>query len=265
MAKDEPSDGERTHLESAQTPQGAPTRITISATDPTIELVAPRHPEGKQSPNRSPSIEPTSPEGEPEAARDPSGDRDHDQRSQGLMNREPGRDEDRGQTQRDQKAQLRANHDREPRRDEDRRGDQEHRMHHQGQHSMMSLLITAGVALIFGLIGAIGYSYFFGSKSDESSSSHSGKDAGSQQESGSKGSSGGDSKGELPQKASTERSGSSAMARSVASGDGDSLKEQLVKLNHRIDGLGKRADRLQELLSLAVPLLQRIAPQTSGQ
>ena len=34
-----------------------------------------------------------------------------------------------------------------------------------------------------------------------------------------------------------------------------------MNLNRQIDRLGERVDRLQELLSLAVPLLQRIAPK----
>ena len=51
---------------------------------------------------------------------------------------------------------------------------------------LKNLLITAMVAAIFGVLGAMGYSHFFGSKSGEPSSSRSKTEAGLSQESSSK-------------------------------------------------------------------------------
>ena len=41
----------------------------------------------------------------------------------------------------------------------------------------------------------------------------------------------------------------------------DQTRQQIRNLDGQIDRLGERVDRLQQLLSLAVPLLQRIAPK----
>ena len=51
---------------------------------------------------------------------------------------------------------------------------------------MTNLLITAAVALISGVIGAMGYSHFFGPKPGEPASSQSKTEAGSNKESSSK-------------------------------------------------------------------------------
>ena len=76
---------------------------------------------------------------------------------------------------------------------------------------MTNLLITAAVALISGVIGAMGYSYFFGPKPDESSSSQSKTEAGSNKESSSKSKSGGGSNPESAQESSTQASTSSSI------------------------------------------------------
>ena len=74
------------------------------------------------------------------------------------------------------------------RRDEDDRGDRPDQAQPQPrQPSMMTnLLVTAAVALISGVIGAMGYSQFFGPKPGESSSSQSKTEAASNRESSSK-------------------------------------------------------------------------------
>ena len=99
-----------------------------------------------------------------------------------------------------------------------------------------NLLITASVALVCGVIGAMGYSHFFGPKSKGSSPDQSqGKsDSGSKNEPGPKEKSGG---GE-----SKERKGSNAQASttnsipSVSSAkDADMVKQQINELSQRVD------------------------------
>jgi hypothetical protein len=129
-------------------------------------------------------------------------------------------------------------------------------------HSMMtSLLITAAVALISGVVGAMGYSHFVDSKSGEPSAAPSKSEAGSSKEtrSGSKG--GGGSNTDSAKESSAQALTSSSTSGFGATQEGENLKQQIVNLNKRIDRLGEDVARLQELLSLAVPLLQRMAPK----
>jgi len=109
-------------------------------------------------------------------------------------------------------------------------------------------ILTAVIALICGVAGAAGYSYFFAPKPAEPSQSK--------------------TEAAADKKSSSTRSGEaqSAEAQSLTPGSSsaqaaDDLKQQIMSLSKRIDRLGERVDRLQELLSLAVPLLQRIAPK----
>ena len=133
---------------------------------------------------------------------------------------------------------------------------------HSEQPSMMTnLLITAAVALICGVIGAMGYSHFFGPKPGEASSSQSKTEAGSNKESGAKSKSGGGSDTESAKESGTQASTASAIPGVSSAQEVDELKQQIRNLNQKIDRLGERVDRLQQLLSLAVPLLQRIAPK----
>jgi len=153
--------------------------------------------------------------------------------------------------------------DRAPTRNEDDRGHQRDQAQPQPHRPSMlpSLLITAVVALISGVIGAMGYAYLSGSKPGEASSSHTKSEAGFNQESSSTTRSGGGSNAGSAQESSTQSSTSPSMQGSSSGQDADTLKEQITKLNRRIDRLGEAVDRLQQLLSLAVPLLQRIAPK----
>ena len=141
----------------------------------------------------------------------------------------------------------------------DRRGEAQPRSR---QPSMITnLLTTAAVALICGVIGAMGYSHFFGSKSGDPSSSQSKTEAGSSQESNSKTRSGGGPNTDSANASSNRTSTSSAIPGSSPPEEADELKRQITNLNQRIDRLGQQVDRLQELLSLTVPLLQRITPK----
>ena len=147
--------------------------------------------------------------------------------------------------------------------DKDDRGDQRAPAQPRPRQPSMitNLLITATVALICGVFGAMGYSYFFGSKPGEPSSSQSKTEAGSSQESSSKTKSDGGPNTDSANASSNRASTSSATPGSSSANEADELKQQIMNLNQRIDRFGERVDRLQELLSLAVPLLQRMAPK----
>ena len=65
---------------------------------------------------------------------------------------------------------------------------------------------------------------------------------------------------EAPKGSTTQTSSPSSPA-AIPAAEAAELKDQMRILSQRIDQLGERVDRLQTLLSLAVPLLQRIAPK----
>jgi hypothetical protein len=124
------------------------------------------------------------------------------------------------------------------------------------QPSMLTnMLITAVVSLSCGAAGAMGYSHFFGPDSGDSHSSHSQADAGSHKESTANRKSGGGSTAESAHDPSTQASTASSVQ------EFNELKQQITKLGQRIDRLGEQVDRSQTMLSLALPLLQRIAPK----
>jgi hypothetical protein len=133
---------------------------------------------------------------------------------------------------------------------------------HLRQPSMLkSLLITATVAAIFGVLGAMGYSNLFGSMSGEPASSRSKTAAGLSQESSSTTRSVGGPNTDSANESSHRASTSSAIPGSSSAKDADELKRQIMNLNKRIDRFGEQVDRIHQLLSLALPLLQRIAPK----
>ncbi len=148
--------------------------------------------------------------------------------------------------------------------DKDGRGDQRDQAqpHPQQPSRLKNLLITATVAAIFGVLGAMGYSHFFGSKSGEPSSSRSKTEAGSSQESSSKTKSDGGPNTDSANASSNRASTSSAIPGPSSAKEADELKQQIMNLSQRIDRFGEQVDRIQQLLSLAVPLLQRIAPKS---
>ncbi len=153
----------------------------------------------------------------------------------------------------------RDNVDRAPRRDEDQRGSQPGNAQplQQSPSTMTILLITATVALISGVVGAMGYTHYLGPKLGEHATSQSKSGTGSNTESNFKS----ESDGASAKESSTQASTSSSIQGSSSAQDADGLKEQIKSLNRRIDRLGEQVDRVQQLLSLAVPLLQRIAPK----
>ena len=104
----------------------------------------------------------------------------------------------------------------------------------------------------------MGYSHFFGPKPGEPASSQSKTDAGSNKNSSEAPAGRGIQDGVGRR---IEHTGFDLDPRISPSQEADDLKQQIKNLNQKIDRLGERVDRLQQLLSLAVPLLQRIAPK----
>jgi hypothetical protein len=173
------------------------------------------------------------------------------------------RDQDRSRRRGDQQDRQWDANEQASGRDQDERGAARRGVRPQPHERsrMTNLLLTAAVALISGIVGAMGYSWLLGSKPDEPTSSRSKAEAVSNKESSSSSKPGGQS-----QTGSANESGTRGLTSSSIPGIGsaqqvEELKQQIVNLNKRIDRLGEDVARLQELLSLAVPLLQRLAPK----
>jgi hypothetical protein len=126
-------------------------------------------------------------------------------------------------------------------RDQEDRGEDRSRREPQQRPSMIkNLLITASVALVCGVIGAMGYAHFFGPKSKGSSPDQSqGKsDSSSKKESGSKEKSGGGESKESNAQASTTTS----IPGDSSAKDADMIKQQIKELSRRVDHLRERLD-----------------------
>jgi TolA-binding protein len=117
---------------------------------------------------------------------------------------------------------------------------------------MKNLLMTAGVALICGVIGAAGYLYFLGAKPEESPSSQKKPDSGSAQEATEKKKSG--FSGTQSVMESNSR-GASSIPGFTASDDADTLKKQIADLMQRVDGLSARVDRMTRPKDETPPVL----------
>jgi hypothetical protein len=123
-----------------------------------------------------------------------------------------------------------------------------------------TVLVTAAVASFCGVASAMGYLSYFGPGSRESASLTRGSAGSSQQSSVETRPVSG------PNAANTKSSGPVATPSSSSSGSGSTnelaeLKQQIMSLNQRLGRLGEQVDRVQELLSLTLPLLQRMAPK----
>jgi len=127
--------------------------------------------------------------------------------------------------------------------------------------SSTNFLLIVVVALVSGTIGAMANSYFFGSHAGASPGSQSKPAGGSDNESGQASGAGAGSTALAAGGATTQASTSSPIPGVGSAQEVEELKQQIKNLNQRIAGLNERVDRLQDLLSLAVPLLQRIAPK----
>jgi hypothetical protein len=145
-------------------------------------------------------------------------------------------------------------------RDVDQRANQ--RKHAPRQRSMMmNITISAAIALACGVIGAMGYSHFFGTNS-EASSSRSTTETGKGQGSAAKSQAGSGSSTGSAQQSSVQASNPPSISGFSSAQEAEDLKQRLRNLNLKIDQLGEQVDRLQQLLSLTVPLLQRTVPKS---
>ena len=125
-----------------------------------------------------------------------------------------------------------------------------------------TLLATTVVALIAGAAGAAGYSHFFAPRPGE----HSGVPAKSEARPDDKSiserkSREGSGDNGTAKEAGAETSTSSSLSAVNSSSEASELKQQIRNLDQKIDQLDERFDRVRQLLGLAIPLLQRIAPK----
>jgi hypothetical protein len=119
-----------------------------------------------------------------------------------------------------------------------------------------NLLLTAAVSLVCGVLGAMSYFHFYGYKPAGSTPAH----ASVKSSPGEKSSTDDPPANAAPKDSSTQAPSPSSPAAS-STAEMAELKDQMRILSQRMDRLGERVDRLQTLLSLAVPLLQRLAPK----
>jgi hypothetical protein len=150
------------------------------------------------------------------------------------------------------------------RRDKDEREDEPRRAPPQPRQPSMipNLLVTAVVALTCGVIGAMGYTHFVGpNRGGASSSRLTAGAARSHKSSTPNGKAGDGTSTDAAGTSSNQASTSSAVQESSSASDAAELRQQMRNLSHRIDQLSERLERLQTMLSLAVPLLQRLAPK----
>ncbi len=247
---------------------------TVATTDPAIETVARHQGDWKAQPGSTLRVE-TTQAGEPSplyaqgvrtvvddqsCGRDQNDDdrrerdRDRNDRGEKHSGRQQGeghggRNEPSGKHARSQPDEK--DRDRGDRAEQDHdhdRGDRPGRQ--QGPSTMRNLLVTAGVALICGVIGAMGYSYFFESKDDKSGDSSQEKKASSSSKSGG----GGNSKNSG--KESNAPSTSSAIPGFTSSDDAETLKKQIMDLMQRVDRLGERVDRMTRPKEETPPVLR---------
>ncbi len=220
MAPDEPHHQEDDTPSSGQSHSDPEGPIAIKTTDPAIESVAKREAEWKTDVETTARVE-TAHVGEPSLLSE-SGVRrsvvqDHPHRGGGKdegqdQNEDPGRrQKGRAGDWRDGNQQNGGSQGSERDRDRDqgeRERDQDASRPRLKQPSVTkSLMLAAGVAVLGGVIGAAGYSYFFGSKTDKSDQSQSSSESGKGKESSSKNKSdGGSGKGQGRQASAEEGS-----------------------------------------------------------
>ena len=245
--------------QTGERPYEAPAPITIDTADPVIDKVVEHPADRKLHPDATISVETTQvSESDLLAA---TGVRTvFAEKTQGNSQERPqgqnGRSKNRG-------GQQARQHDADRVQDQEDLGEDGSR---QQQPSMMkNLLITAGVALVCGAIGAMGYSYFFGPKSKGSSSegSQSKSDSSSKKESDPKEKPGG---GESKESGK----GSNAQAATKSSGpglspakDADMLKQLITDLSQQVDNLRERVDGLTLPMDATPPALRKMQVKLS--
>jgi hypothetical protein len=228
MAHDESQHKGDGHSQTDASPDEPLAPMTIDTADPAIDSAGEHPSDWKLQPDATTRLE-TTQAGEPDLHR-VSGVRTV------VSEPDPRHGEDRG-------------------RDQEDRGEDRSRRERQQRPSMIkNLLITASVALVCGVIGAMGYAHFFGPKSKGSSPDQSqGKsDSGSKNEPGPKEKSGG---GESKQSNAQASTTSSIPGVSPAK-DADMDKQQIKDLSQRVDQLRARVDDLTRPTDATPPAMR---------
>jgi hypothetical protein len=235
------------HSETGEPPHEGPAPITIDTADPVIASVQ-------------------------QARGQKRGHHQQDEDDQELQN-QGNRDEKQGNSQHSPQDQNGQSKNRGGQQARQHGGDRVHDQEDLGedgsrqqQPSMTkSLLITAGVALVCGVIGAMSYAYFFGPKSSGrgSEESQSNGDSSPKKESGSKEKSGGgDSKQSGKESDAQASTANSIPGVSFAKG-GDMLEQQIKDLSQRVDRLRERVDGVTQPTDATPPSLRMMQIKVS--
>ena len=125
---------------------------------------------------------------------------------------------------------------------------------------MKNLLITAGVGLVCGVIGAMGYSYFFGPKSAGSTAkeSQAKSDSGSTEESGPEKKSGSAESNDSGRGSNAQGSTTSSIPGVSPPNDADMLKQLITDLSRRVDHLRERVDSVTLPMDATLPALRKM-------
>ena len=236
MSQDNPSSQQPETHEPYQERQDPAPPVSIATTDPSVESAMEHQSDWKRHPDGTVSVATT-------------------QICEPRL-REASQDQGRGKKQGDQRARRRDDKDQDRGREEDDGHDEqppERDQPRQQQPSMMkNLLMTAGVALICGVIGAAGYLYFLGAKPEKSPSSQKKPDSESAKEATEKKKSG--FSGTESVMESNSR-GASSIPGFTAADDADTLRKQIADLMQRVDGLSARVDRMTRPKDETPPVL----------
>ena len=231
-------------------PHEVPEPITIDTADPVIDKVVEHPSDRKLHPDATISVETTQvSESDLLAAtgvRTVFADQNHGN-SQDRPQDQNGRSKNRGGQQDADRVQ-----------DPEDLGEDGSR---QQQPSMMkNLLMTASVALVCGVIGAMGYSYFFGPKSagPKSKESQGKSDSGPEKKSGSA-----ESK-ESGKGSSAHASTTSSLPGLSPAQDVDMLKQLITDLSRRVDHLRERVDGVTLPMDATPPALRKMQVKMSA-
>ncbi len=242
------------HSQAGKLPDEDPAPITIDTADPVIDKVVEHPSDRKLNPDATISVETTQ-----VSESDLLG-------ATGVRtvfaHKEQGNSQDRPQDQnghsKNRGGQQARQHD------ADRVQDQEHLREdgsRQQQPSMMkNLLITAGVALACGVIGAMGYSYFFGPKSagPKSKESQGKSDSGSTKDSGPEKKSGSAESKESGKGSNAQASTKNSIPGVSPAKDADMLKQLITDLSRRVDHLRERVDGVTLPTDATPPALRKM-------
>ncbi len=246
--------------QTGEPPDEAPARMTIDTTDPVIDEVVEHPADRKLHPDATISVKTTQvSESDLLAAagvRTVFVDKKRGN-SQDPPQDQHGRSKNRGGQEAPQQDADRG-------RDHEDRGDDRSR---QKQPSVTkSLLITAGVALVCGVIGAMGYSYFFGPKSRGPTSEESqGKsDSGSTKVSSPKEKSGSGESKESGKGSNAQAATKSSVPGVSSAKAADMLKQLITDLSRRVDHLRERVDGVTRPTDATPPALRKMQVKMSA-